>query len=54
MCSDKLEELDISWCRAIPNNALGLLVDSCPALKKLTIFGCSQARFCVSAMLSLL
>jgi len=42
MCSEKLEELDISWCRGIPSSALGLLVDSCPTLKKVTIFGCSQ------------
>lgn len=41
-CSEKLEEVDFSWCRGIPNSAIGLLVDSCPNLKKVTIFGCSQ------------
>ena len=39
-----LEELDVSWCRGIPEEALGRLVDACPALTSLTLFGCSQAR----------
>ncbi|KAK9831384.1 hypothetical protein WJX81_008255 [Elliptochloris bilobata] len=37
-----LEELDVSWCRGIPEEALGRLVDACPALTCLTLFGCSQ------------
>ena len=42
LCSEKLEEADFSWCRGISNKALGLLADSCPQLRKLTLFGCSQ------------
>ena len=41
-CRDRLEELDISWCRNVPLEALGMLADSCVALKKLHIWGCSQ------------
>jgi predicted NUDIX family phosphoesterase len=39
---DRLEELDISWCRNVPLEALGMLADNCVALKKLHIWGCSQ------------
>ena len=39
---DRLEELDISWCRNVPLEALGTLADSCTTLRKLQIFGCSQ------------
>ncbi len=38
----RLEALDVSWCRGIPEEALGRLVDACPALATLTLFGCSQ------------
>ncbi|XP_057799897.1 uncharacterized protein LOC131015510 [Salvia miltiorrhiza] len=40
--SRKLLSLDISWCRKISNEALGLIVDSCSSLKLLKIFGCRQ------------
>ncbi|KAH6826307.1 hypothetical protein C2S53_012268 [Perilla frutescens var. hirtella] len=40
--SRKLLNLDISWCRGITNEALGLIVDSCSSLKLLKIFGCRQ------------
>ena len=39
---DRLEELDISWCRNVSLEALGMLADNCVALKKLHIWGCSQ------------
>ena len=39
---DRLEELDISSCRNVPTEALGMLADNCVALKKLHIFCCSQ------------
>ncbi len=39
---DRLEELDVSWCRNVPLEALGMLADNCVALKKLHIWGCSQ------------
>ncbi|GFQ00039.1 F-box/LRR-repeat protein 7 [Phtheirospermum japonicum] len=40
--SRKLLSLDISWCRKITNEALGLIVDSCLSLKLLKVFGCRQ------------
>ncbi|KAL0330639.1 UNVERIFIED_CONTAM: F-box/LRR-repeat protein 17 [Sesamum angustifolium] len=40
--SRKLLSLDISWCRRITNEALGLIVDSCSSLKLLKVFGCRQ------------
>ncbi|XP_047971002.1 uncharacterized protein LOC125214143 [Salvia hispanica] len=40
--SRKLLTLDVSWCRKISNEALGLIVDSCSSLKLLKIFGCRQ------------
>ncbi|XP_047967004.1 F-box/LRR-repeat protein 17-like [Salvia hispanica] len=41
-CSRKLVSLDLSWCRKISNEGLGLIVDSCSSLKMLKIFGCTQ------------
>ncbi|XP_057965062.1 uncharacterized protein LOC131155722 [Malania oleifera] len=38
----KLLRLDLSWCRKLSNEALGLIVDSCTSLKVLKLFGCSQ------------
>ncbi|KAL3330180.1 hypothetical protein AABB24_034170 [Solanum stoloniferum] len=40
--SRKLLHLDLSWCRRISDNELGLIVDSCLSLKLLKLFGCSQ------------
>ncbi|XP_073129457.1 uncharacterized protein [Henckelia pumila] len=40
--SRKLLSLDLSWCRRITNEALGLIVDNCSSLKLLKIFGCRQ------------
>lgn len=40
--SRKLLSLDLSWCRNLTNEALGLIVDSCLSLKVLKLFGCSQ------------
>ncbi|KAI3468058.1 hypothetical protein Pfo_024721 [Paulownia fortunei] len=40
--SRKLLSLDVSWCRRISNEALGLIVDSCSSLKLLKVFGCRQ------------
>ncbi|KAJ4825233.1 hypothetical protein Tsubulata_035454, partial [Turnera subulata] len=39
--SRNLTYLDLSFCRNLTNEALGLIVDSCP-LKVLKVFGCSQ------------
>lgn len=37
-----LEVLDVSFCRNIGDEALGLVADSCHGLKKIIMFGCSQ------------
>ncbi|KAI7747839.1 hypothetical protein M8C21_005898 [Ambrosia artemisiifolia] len=38
----KLQSLDMSWCREMTNEGLGLIVDSCLSLKMLKLFGCTQ------------
>lgn len=37
-----LLSLDLSWCRRITNEALGLIVDCCSSLRLLKLFGCTQ------------
>ncbi|GKE46075.1 leucine-rich repeat, cysteine-containing subtype protein, partial [Tanacetum coccineum] len=37
-----LESLDLSFCREMRDEALGLMVDSCSSLKTLKLFGCTQ------------
>ncbi|KAL8480036.1 hypothetical protein ACS0TY_026823 [Phlomoides rotata] len=37
-----LRSLDLSWCRNLTNEALGLIVDSCVSLEVLKLFGCTQ------------
>lgn len=34
--------LDLSWCRRLTDEALGMIVDSCLSLKLLKLFGCTQ------------
>lgn len=34
--------LDLSWCRKLTNEALGLIVDNCMSLRLLKLFGCTQ------------
>ncbi|KAK6248900.1 hypothetical protein QUC31_020465 [Theobroma cacao] len=41
-CSRKLFSLDLSWCRNLTDEALGLIVDSCLLLRLLKLFGCTQ------------
>ncbi|KAG8047586.1 hypothetical protein GUJ93_ZPchr0008g12293 [Zizania palustris] len=41
-CSVHLEVLDLSFCRELTNEALGLIVDSCSSLRILKLFGCTQ------------
>ncbi|XP_022732064.1 uncharacterized protein LOC111286396 isoform X2 [Durio zibethinus] len=41
-CSRKLLSLDLSWCRSLTDEALGLIVDSCLSLRLLKLFGCTQ------------
>ncbi|XP_044959870.1 uncharacterized protein LOC123411020 [Hordeum vulgare subsp. vulgare] len=41
-CSVCLEVLDVSFCRGLTNDALGLIVDSCSSLRTLKLFGCTQ------------
>ncbi|KAK6927216.1 hypothetical protein RJ641_005807 [Dillenia turbinata] len=40
--SRKLLRLDLSWCRKMTDEDLGLIVDSCKSLKLLKVFGCAQ------------
>ncbi|XAR51090.1 hypothetical protein NMG60_11005625 [Bertholletia excelsa] len=37
-----LFSLDLSWCRNLTNEAVGLIVDSCLSLRVLKLFGCTQ------------
>lgn len=37
-----LQSLDLSWCRNMTNEAVGLIVDSCLSLRTLKLFGCTQ------------
>nr|CAD1826146.1 unnamed protein product [Ananas comosus var. bracteatus] len=41
-CSNHLQCLDLSFCRKMTDEALGLIVDSCLSLRILKIFGCTQ------------
>ncbi|KAI8464772.1 MAG: hypothetical protein J3K34DRAFT_525945 [Monoraphidium minutum] len=41
-CGGSLEALDISFCRGIPEDAIGLLLDRCPRLTDLRLYGCTQ------------
>ena len=41
-CAAMLQEVDLSWCRKVNPEALGLLADRCPNLQKLVLWGCSQ------------
>ncbi|KAJ3709096.1 hypothetical protein LUZ61_012801 [Rhynchospora tenuis] len=41
-CRFRLQRLDLSFCRKMSDQALGLIVDSCSSLKSLKLFGCSQ------------
>ncbi|XP_060187949.1 uncharacterized protein LOC132617078 [Lycium barbarum] len=41
-CSKNLISLDLSWCRNLTNDALGLIVDNCLSLEVLKLFGCTQ------------
>ncbi|KAJ4789838.1 F-box/LRR protein [Rhynchospora pubera] len=41
-CCMSLQTLDLSFCRKMSDQALGLMVDSCSSLKTLKLFGCTQ------------
>ncbi|KAH0452063.1 hypothetical protein IEQ34_019362 [Dendrobium chrysotoxum] len=41
-CSLSLRSLDLSFCRKMSDEVLGLIVDSCLNLKILKLFGCTQ------------
>jgi hypothetical protein len=41
-CGSRLEALDVSFCRGLPEAALGLIVDGCPGLRELRVYGCTQ------------
>ncbi|WRX33852.1 hypothetical protein QQP08_026339 [Theobroma cacao] len=40
--SKNLLSLDLSWCRNLTDEAVGLIVDSCLSLRVLKLFGCTQ------------
>lgn len=39
---ERLEKLDVSFCRGVSDDSLGALVDACPYLAQLKVYGCSQ------------
>ncbi|CAH9099938.1 unnamed protein product [Cuscuta europaea] len=41
-CCRNLQSLDVSWCRTLTDEALGLIADSCLSLEVLKLFGCTQ------------
>ncbi|KAH7435493.1 hypothetical protein KP509_06G067100 [Ceratopteris richardii] len=41
-CHSSLEYLDLSFCRLLDDECLGLLADSCLQLKELRLYGCTQ------------
>lgn len=40
--SRRLHTLDLSWCRNLTDEAVGLIVDNCLSLRVLKLFGCTQ------------
>ena len=40
--SKTLAHLDLSWCRHVPEKAIGFLIESLPSLKTVKLFGCNQ------------
>lgn len=49
-----LVSLDVSWCRNLTDEALGLIADSCLSLEVLKVFGCTQVCFSPTMSWSLL
>lgn len=41
-CHESLLSCDLSFCRFMSDNALGLIVDSCTHLRELRVYGCAQ------------
>ncbi|URE48866.1 transcription initiation factor [Musa troglodytarum] len=41
-CHSNLQNLDLSFCRQLTDEALGFIVDNCSRLSILKLFGCSQ------------
>jgi hypothetical protein len=41
-CAGSLEALDLSFCRGVPEAAVGLLADRCSKLRELKVYGCTQ------------
>lgn len=42
-CRDRLEVLDVSFCREWGDELLGLVADGCRRLRTTSCFGCSRA-----------
>ncbi|KAK9081497.1 hypothetical protein Syun_030821 [Stephania yunnanensis] len=41
-CSRNLQFLDLSWCRNLTDDAMGIIADNCMSLRLLKLFGCTQ------------
>ena len=41
-CLTKLEDLDISWIRGVDDDVLMSLIQNCPKLKRLSVYGCNR------------
>lgn len=41
-CSESLEVLNVSFCPLLSDSGLGFLVDRCPRLRELQVWGCAQ------------
>jgi hypothetical protein len=41
-CGDVLAELDVSFCRSVPEGALGALLDRAWRLRSVRVYGCTQ------------
>jgi len=40
--SSNLQEIELSFCRKFTDDGLGQLVDSCPRIRRLDLWGCTQ------------
>ncbi|ORX88809.1 RNI-like protein [Basidiobolus meristosporus CBS 931.73] len=43
---ENLQELDLSWCRAVNDDIIGAFGQNCPALQSLKVWGCHRVTEC--------
>jgi hypothetical protein len=53
-CATSLRVLDISFCRSISEDALGVLADEADKLASVVLWGCTQVRSLCAQLLLLL